>query len=308
MRTLSGHEAAVTRLAYAPGDPLTLASASPDGTVRLWNPLTGQNWATFDDFGHQGHCLSFSPDGTSLASDGPAGGVGVWDVALQRRRGTYRFSPFLLGEEPERAVLAVTFAAGGNLLVAGRKDYEYRRGRVDLAYWGTEDSLQARWSARDWFGGVDALAAVPGRDEWPSAPPSRARSGSGPLWGRADGVAARFTSAVRCQPRVQPDDPPLLAIAAARGRGDSHGIQLGAQSRPPRPPGRRAVRFLLPGWQPAFEWWPGRDGATVGRGGGTRATCLNWNLGPVHAVASAPDGGTAAVSGESQDIVVWDLE
>ena len=70
MRILSGHGSVVHRVAYAPNDPLTLASASNDGTVRLWNPLTGENWATFHEPGILPWALAFSSDGSLLATAG----------------------------------------------------------------------------------------------------------------------------------------------------------------------------------------------------------------------------------------------
>jgi hypothetical protein len=41
---------------------------------------------------------------------------------------------------------------------------------------------------------------------------------------------------------------------------------------------------------------------------GKERAAYNWDVGPVHAVAFAPDGMTAAAAGETGSILVWDVE
>jgi WD40 repeat protein len=57
-----------------------LASASGDGTVRVWDVTSGTERVRLS--GHDGSVLSvvFSPDGTRLASGGEDGTVRVWDA------------------------------------------------------------------------------------------------------------------------------------------------------------------------------------------------------------------------------------
>jgi WD40 repeat protein len=60
-----------------------LAGADSDGTVRLWNPATGQPVGTplpADTAAVYG--VAFSLDGQLLASAGNDGTVRVWDVSL----------------------------------------------------------------------------------------------------------------------------------------------------------------------------------------------------------------------------------
>jgi eukaryotic-like serine/threonine-protein kinase len=71
---LSGHDAPVVLIAFHPSDDL-LASASWDGTSRLWDPVRGKQLASA-----QGHVLRFSSDGARLAYVS-APRVGVWEVA-----------------------------------------------------------------------------------------------------------------------------------------------------------------------------------------------------------------------------------
>jgi hypothetical protein len=82
-RTLAGHEQPVTSLAWHPTDPGLLATASKDGTVRVWDVADGRTMYTYrPGLGVVG-CVCWSPNGRMLACTGPAGGVKVFDVATE---------------------------------------------------------------------------------------------------------------------------------------------------------------------------------------------------------------------------------
>lgn len=80
VRTLNGHEDAVTSVAFAPNGA-TLATGGFDRTARLWDTVTGRELRKFS--GHRGAVMTvaFSPDGRLLATGGIDGDVRLWKAA-----------------------------------------------------------------------------------------------------------------------------------------------------------------------------------------------------------------------------------
>ena len=84
-RTLAGHTGWVRAVAVAP-DGSWLATAGEDGSVRIWDPATGELRAVLT--GHTGwvRALAVAPDGSWLATAGEDGSVRIWDPATGQER------------------------------------------------------------------------------------------------------------------------------------------------------------------------------------------------------------------------------
>ena len=109
MPTASG----VSSVSFSP-DGATLASGSWDGTVQLWDVVTGEPIATLGGRESSGSSVSFSPDGATLASGSLDGTVRLWAVATGEAIATL--------EGHTSSVFSVSFSADGSTLASGSLD------------------------------------------------------------------------------------------------------------------------------------------------------------------------------------------
>ena len=125
---LIGHTESVTSIAFSPHSTI-LASGSDDGTVRLWDVITGLPITTFKKHHDHVTCVAFSPDGNTLATGGfifnkrgnPT--LLLWDIPTKKQRMTLKMAQGEPVNSITKSVRDLAFSPDGNTL-ASLSDYE----------------------------------------------------------------------------------------------------------------------------------------------------------------------------------------
>ncbi len=115
---LKGHKHFVTRILFSP-DGKQVATASYDGTVKVWDSTTGNELMSFDHSSELGHggslfALAFSPDGTRLASAGISRTIKIWSVVNKKEVLSLRGHA--------NTIWSVAFSPDGKRLASGCSD------------------------------------------------------------------------------------------------------------------------------------------------------------------------------------------
>ena len=300
MLVLEGH-ADVTSLVYAP-DGRMLVSGGRDGAVCLWDPFAGRLLRTCRTNGLAAtiSSVAISSSGGLVAAGMSSGEACTWfvgDGALYRR---YRLCEGRSTSQPA----FVVFSPDGQRLITACHDEaaEWRlageeriRTMSRAPYW----SLPSFTSLALVANGEVALGYFNGVQYWLH---SSTKSAAGLNWPSGDVVSLDYSA-----PRQ------LLAVARGRSVGlwgphkqDSSRLRCTRDFRHEEQVRACAFtadsRLLL---SAGDDWnvhlWDVDSGEKRGS--------FNWRLGPVVALAVAPDGMTAAVAGRDRPgILIFDLE
>jgi len=122
-KTLASYIASVNSMSFSP-DGKTLAFASSDNTIKLWNVQNGEKINTFHGHSNSVNSVSFSPDGKILASASNDNTIKLWDVQTGQEINT------LYGHNA--SVNSVSFSPDGKILASGGFDNTIRLWNIQI--------------------------------------------------------------------------------------------------------------------------------------------------------------------------------
>ncbi|KAJ6070716.1 hypothetical protein N7467_012035 [Penicillium canescens] len=166
LQILEGHSSWVWSVIFSP-DGRLLASGSSDGTIRLWDTVTGALQETLNGHSDSVYAVAFSPNDRLLASGSSDKTIRLWDTATGALHQTLKCH--------SRSVCTVAFSHDGQMLASGSDDKTIRL--WDTATGALQQTLEGH------SGSVCAVAF---------SPDSRLASGSSDgtirLWDTATGA------------------------------------------------------------------------------------------------------------------------
>uniref|UniRef100_A0A7C3ZI47 Novel STAND NTPase 1 domain-containing protein n=1 Tax=Planktothricoides sp. SpSt-374 TaxID=2282167 RepID=A0A7C3ZI47_9CYAN len=340
VRTLTGHQDWVLDVHFSPNGQ-TIASASRDGTVKLWR-LDGRIINTIDAHNDGVLAVTFSPDGKNIATGGADSTAKIWDS-------NGNWVTTLKGNEDW--VRDVNFSPDGSLLATASKDNTIRlwrrdgvfirvlRGHRDQVFsvnfsadGKTIASASKDNSVKLW---TTASRDLPGIRTHQAGVLAVSFSPNGSLLATAskDKTAKIFPShcvgnEVSGSPSPEVSESPHLRVPPVRERSRTASASLRVSESPPPPVSPSPSPPLPPCGQPialtghadwvtGLGWSPdGKFLATASRDktvkiwktDGTLAGTLTGHADRVNSVTWSPDGHLVATSSEDNTVKLWQVD
>jgi glucose/arabinose dehydrogenase len=288
LRILQGHTDSVNSVAWSP-DGKILASASDDGTIRLWDTAGGKGPRVLE--GHQDavNSVAWSPDGNTLASASDDETIRLWDAtsgelirSLRGNGGSAKAAAWspngrTLASANDNVGALLWDAASGKLLRTLEGDHHFLGSIAwspdgkTLAAAGVYDEMFWLWDAAN----GKTLRTLEGHDDWLN---SVTWSPDGKMLASAsDDGTIRLWDAVSGK---------TLRILQGPSGGSAHRVAWSPDGR-----------ALASGWfDETIRMWD----------------TANWTLrtlqghkGNVNDVAWSPDGKTLASAGDDKTVRLW---
>ena len=310
----NGHRGAVV-VAYSP-DGKTAATAAGDGTVRLWDPRTGEQRRLLQDHKENVLCMAYSPDGKLLATGGgqPYGemkdtAIRLWDAKTGEV--VHRL------EGHEGPVWTLAFSPDGGLLASGGQEY-WAAHLNPLRLWDVRTGTELR--RFDGSNGTITVAFSPDGATLASGH----RGGALQLWNTSNG---KLLHEIINRNRVGSG---VFRCVAFAPNGKTVLAGIGPTEGPPMNIDGDAFRMWDPATGHRVHPWPPFRGNGVAlsfsRDGGTLAVACQDSLivlfetltgreirrfagraGTVRGLSFAPDGQTLLSGSEDGAALIWDV-